>query len=122
MTQYLIPIFLILNCVATTIIIVQTIRAREKHTCLIKVRSLHTNYVYNAYAYRIKQGAMEIRIYNNFVDNFEWHIIWDFYNSNDIMAYLNAAYVREHYGYQPRIPRTNDFSHKKTSQTLKNLI
>lgn len=122
MTQYLELVFLILSCIAVIIIIAQTLHSSEKHNCLIRVRSLRTDYAYNAHAYRIKNGIMEIRIYNYFVDCFEWHAVWYFYNSNDIMAYLNAAYVKERYGYQPRISRTNDFSHKKTSQKHKNLI
>lgn len=122
MTQYLELVFLILSCIAIIIIIAQNLHNSEKHSCLIRVRSLRTDYVYNAHAYRIKDGVMEIRIYNYFVDCFEWYSVWYFYNSSDIMAYLNAAYVKERYGYQPRISRTNDFSYKKTSQKQKNLI
>lgn len=122
MIEYFEPAFIFLGFIALTIIIIQFSIAKEKHTCRIKVRSLRTGYVYNAHEYRIKNGIMELRIYNHYTDMFEWHSVWFFHNANDIMAYLNAAYVYERYGIKPRISRTNDFSQKKTSQKPKNLI
>ena len=116
------PAFIFLGFIALTIIIIQFSIAKERHTCRIKVRSLRTGCVHNAHQYRIKNGVMELRIYNYYTDMFEWHSVWFFHNANDIMAYLNAAYVYERYGVKPRVPHTNDFSQKKTSQKPKNLI
>lgn len=122
MIEYFELIFVFLSFIALAIVLIQSFLAKEKHTCCIKVRSLRTGCVYNAHQYRIKNGVMELRIYNYYTDMFEWHSIWFFHNANDIMAYLNAAYVYERYGVKPRVPRTNDFSNKKTSQKPKNLI
>ena len=122
MIEYFEPVFVILVFIVLTVILIQFFIAREKHTCCVKVRSLRTGLVYNAHEYRIKNDLMELRIYNYYTDMFEWYTVWYFYNAKDIMAYLNAAYVYERYGIKPRVPRTNDFSHKKTSQKPKNLI
>ena len=122
MIEYFEPVFVFLSLIAIIVILIQSFLAKEKHACCIKVRSLRTGYVYNAHQYRIKNGVMELRIYNYYTGTFEWYVVWYFHNSKDIMAYLNAAYVYERYGVKPRIPRTNDFSHKKTSQKPKNLI
>ena len=122
MIEYFEPVFVILSFIVLTVILIQSFLTKEKHTCCVKVRSLRTEYVYNAHEYRIKNGIMELCIYNYYTDSFEWHAVWYFHNSKDIMAYLNPAYVYERYGIKPRVPRTNDFSHKKTSQKPKNLI
>lgn len=122
MIEYFEPVFVFLSFIAITVILIQSFLAKEKHTCCVKVRSLRTECVYNAYRYRIKNGVMELCIYNYYTGTFEWWAIWYFYNANDIMAYLNAAYVYKRYGIKSQVPRTNDFSHKKTSQKPKNLI
>ena len=122
MIEYFEPVFVFLSFIALIVILIQSFLTKEKHTCCVKVRSLRTGCVYNAHQYRIKNGVMELRIYNYYIGAFEWHAVWYFHNSKDIMAYLNAAYVYERYGVKPRVPRTNDFSHKKTSQKPKNLI
>ena len=122
MIKYFGPVFVILSFIVLIVILIQFFITREKHTCCVKVRSLRTGYVYNAHEYRIKNGIMELCIYNYYTDSFEWHAVWYFHNSKDIMAYLNPAYVCERYGVKPRVPHTNDFSHKKTSQKPKNLI
>ena len=122
MIEYFELIFVFLSFIALAVILIQSFLTKEKHTCCVKVRSLRTGCVYKAHHYRIKNGVMELRVYNYYTDTFEWHAVWHFRNANDIMAYLNAAYVCERYGIKPRVPRTNDFSHKKTSQKFKNLI
>lgn len=64
-----------------------------------KVRSKATEDVYTAVSAKIDENdEMQIKIYNYYINKYEWYPIYKFYNYKGIAAYVNKKYAQEKFG------------------------